>query len=235
MNTIFLRILSSVIATVLIGCAPQPRPAVQPPQTMTGQPSASAQPPGDQPPAAQPQQLSPEPPAVQPPQTATGQQTTFVSNQPLADEVTPDPWPKTRHHKRRLIQPANVALLRSRLVPGGLFHCATDVDDYARSMMDDLRTVMRGKTLTDLLPDQADPDSIYVAFAEWATDQGLVLYPHQEEALIEVVSGANVILSTPTGSGSCSPASLAVSGPGSTSESSLCGRTIPSSAPSALG
>jgi hypothetical protein len=94
MNTIFLRILGSVIATVLIGCAPQPRPAVQPPQTMTGQQSASAQPPGDQPPAAQPQQLSPEPPAVQPPQTATEQQTTFVSNQPPADEVTPDPWPK---------------------------------------------------------------------------------------------------------------------------------------------
>ena len=95
MNTIFLRILGSVIATVLIGCAPQPRPAVQPPQTMTGQQSAAAQPAGDQPPAAQPQQLSPEPPAVQPPQTATGQQTTFVSNQPPANEVTPDPWPKT--------------------------------------------------------------------------------------------------------------------------------------------
>ena len=94
MNTIFLRILGSVIATVLIGCAPQPRPAVQPPQTMTGQQTPSAQPPGDQPPAAQPPQLSPEPPAVQPPQTATGQQTTFVSNQPPADEVTPDPWPK---------------------------------------------------------------------------------------------------------------------------------------------
>jgi hypothetical protein len=94
MNTIFLRILSSVIATVLIGCAPQPRPAVQPPQAMTGQQSASAQPPGDQPAVAQPQQLSPEPPAVQPPQAATGQQTTFVSNQPPADEVTPDPWPK---------------------------------------------------------------------------------------------------------------------------------------------
>ena len=96
MNTIFLRVLGSVIATVLIGCAPQPRPAVQPPQTTTGQQqSASAQPPGDQPPVAQPQQLSPEPPAVQPPQTVTGQQTTFVSNQPPADEVTPDPWPKT--------------------------------------------------------------------------------------------------------------------------------------------
>jgi tRNA (guanine-N7-)-methyltransferase len=50
----------------------------------------------------------------------------------------PDPWPKTRHHKRRLIQPAHVALLRSRLVPGGLLHCATDAADYATSMMDAL-------------------------------------------------------------------------------------------------
>ncbi len=50
----------------------------------------------------------------------------------------PDPWPKTRHHKRRLIQPAHVALLRSRLVPGGRLHCATDVVDYAESMVDTL-------------------------------------------------------------------------------------------------
>ena len=61
-------------------------------------------------------------------------------------------------------------------------------------------------TLTDLLPpptDDAppDPDAIYSAFAGWATEQGLTLYPHQEEALIEVATGSNVILSTPTGSG----------------------------------
>src|ERR1022692_3208343 len=56
-------------------------------------------------------------------------------------------------------------------------------------------------TLTDLLPENADPDSLYEAFAGWTEKQGLTLYPHQEEALIEVVSGANVILSTPTGSG----------------------------------
>src|SRR6266704_5248200 len=56
-------------------------------------------------------------------------------------------------------------------------------------------------TLTDLLPESADPDPLYEAFAGWAAKQGLALYPHQEEALIETVSGANVILSTPTGSG----------------------------------
>jgi superfamily II RNA helicase len=57
------------------------------------------------------------------------------------------------------------------------------------------------ENLFDLLPDTPDPDSIFEAFAGWAGDQGLSLYPHQEEALIEIVSGANVILSSPTGSG----------------------------------
>jgi len=56
-------------------------------------------------------------------------------------------------------------------------------------------------TLIDLLPGTAEPDAVFDAFAGWAKQQGLALYPHQEEALIEVVSGANVILSTPTGSG----------------------------------
>src|SRR5438105_10063332 len=56
-------------------------------------------------------------------------------------------------------------------------------------------------TLTDLMPAEPDPDSVFDAFAGWAAQRGLSLYPHQEEALIEVVSGANVILSTPTGSG----------------------------------
>jgi len=56
-------------------------------------------------------------------------------------------------------------------------------------------------TLTDRLPDGADPDDIFTAFADWTADQGFSLYPHQEEALIEIVSGANVILSAPTGSG----------------------------------
>ncbi|GAB3803482.1 hypothetical protein GCM10027605_25450 [Micromonospora zhanjiangensis] len=46
----------------------------------------------------------------------------------------PDPWPKARHHKRRLIQPSHVALLRSRLVPSGTLHCATDWAEYAEAM-----------------------------------------------------------------------------------------------------
>jgi superfamily II RNA helicase len=56
-------------------------------------------------------------------------------------------------------------------------------------------------TLTELLPQSTAPDPVFDAFERWAADQGLTLYPHQEEALIEVVSGANVILAAPTGSG----------------------------------
>jgi tRNA (guanine-N7-)-methyltransferase len=48
----------------------------------------------------------------------------------------PDPWPKKRHWKRRLIQPPFVALLASRLVPGGLLHCATDWQAYAEQMLE---------------------------------------------------------------------------------------------------
>lgn len=43
----------------------------------------------------------------------------------------PDPWPKARHHKRRLLQPATVALIADRLRPGGLLHAATDHPGYA--------------------------------------------------------------------------------------------------------
>ncbi|MFE4502063.1 DEAD/DEAH box helicase [Rhodococcus sp. NPDC056743] len=55
--------------------------------------------------------------------------------------------------------------------------------------------------LTELLPDNADPDSVFDAFLSWTIERGLTLYPAQEEAVMELVSGANVILATPTGSG----------------------------------
>jgi tRNA (guanine-N7-)-methyltransferase len=48
----------------------------------------------------------------------------------------PDPWPKARHHKRRLIAPAFVALLAGRIAPGGYLHCATDWEHYARQMLE---------------------------------------------------------------------------------------------------
>lgn len=51
----------------------------------------------------------------------------------------PDPWPKKRHHKRRLIQPAFVRLLASRIRPGGYLHLATDWVEYAEQMLDVLK------------------------------------------------------------------------------------------------
>lgn len=48
----------------------------------------------------------------------------------------PDPWPKARHHKRRMIQPEFVALAVSRLRPGATVHCATDWEPYAEQMLE---------------------------------------------------------------------------------------------------
>jgi tRNA (guanine-N7-)-methyltransferase len=55
----------------------------------------------------------------------------------------PDPWPKRRHHKRRLVQPAFLALVATRLQPGGTLHMATDWADYA----DQMRTVADAEPL----------------------------------------------------------------------------------------
>jgi tRNA (guanine-N7-)-methyltransferase len=48
----------------------------------------------------------------------------------------PDPWPKKRHHKRRLIQPEFLTLAATRLAPGAVVHCATDWEPYAEQMLD---------------------------------------------------------------------------------------------------
>lgn len=55
--------------------------------------------------------------------------------------------------------------------------------------------------LLDAAPRPYDADAMYDAFVDWATGRGFALYPAQDEAVIEIVSGANVILSTPTGTG----------------------------------
>jgi len=47
----------------------------------------------------------------------------------------PDPWPKKRHHKRRLLKKEFVELLASRLVPGGYLHAATDWEEYAEHIL----------------------------------------------------------------------------------------------------
>jgi len=46
----------------------------------------------------------------------------------------PDPWPKKRHHKRRIVQPPFVSLVARKLAPGGIVHLATDWPDYADQM-----------------------------------------------------------------------------------------------------
>ncbi|MGH3785523.1 MAG: DUF3516 domain-containing protein [Pseudonocardiaceae bacterium] len=56
-------------------------------------------------------------------------------------------------------------------------------------------------TLTEALPGGYGPDELLDTFVSWVSGQGLTLYPAQEDALIEIVSGSNVILATPTGSG----------------------------------
>src|SRR5215218_2419980 len=60
---------------------------------------------------------------------------------------------------------------------------------------------MTTPTLADLLPPTADPDAVFEAFISWTSARGLTLYPAQEEAVLEVVTGGNLVLATPTGSG----------------------------------
>ena len=64
----------------------------------------------------------------------------------------PDPWPKKRHHKRRLIQPPFVHLLASSLTPGGHLHLATDWEEYALQMLDVLNNE---PLLVNTVPDYA--------------------------------------------------------------------------------
>jgi tRNA (guanine-N7-)-methyltransferase len=52
----------------------------------------------------------------------------------------PDPWPKAKHHKRRLIQPSFLALVTPLLRPGAVVHCATDWEPYAEQMLEVLST-----------------------------------------------------------------------------------------------
>ncbi|GAA3269804.1 tRNA (guanosine(46)-N7)-methyltransferase TrmB [Dactylosporangium vinaceum] len=61
----------------------------------------------------------------------------------------PDPWPKTRHHKRRLIVPERVAVLRERMRSGGVLHCATDDEGYAHAMLETLNADSHLRNLFD--------------------------------------------------------------------------------------
>jgi tRNA (guanine-N7-)-methyltransferase len=60
----------------------------------------------------------------------------------------PDPWPKRRHHPRRLIQPKFIEVVVEKLKPGGTLHLATDWEDYAKHMM---RVLSQEKCLVNLV------------------------------------------------------------------------------------
>ena len=64
----------------------------------------------------------------------------------------PDPWPKTRHHKRRLLKPWFIEMMRERLAPGGTLTIATDHADYAREITENLSQVSGFKSLVNPLP-----------------------------------------------------------------------------------
>jgi tRNA (guanine-N7-)-methyltransferase len=66
----------------------------------------------------------------------------------------PDPWPKARHHKRRLLQPDTVALIADRLRPGGVLHAATDHAGYAEQIAEvgDAEPRLKRVTATEGLP-----------------------------------------------------------------------------------
>jgi tRNA (guanine-N7-)-methyltransferase len=69
----------------------------------------------------------------------------------------PDPWPKKRQQKRRLIKTDFVSLLASRLAPGGYFHCATDWEEYAQQMLE----VLGGEPLLENTADGFAPRPDY--------------------------------------------------------------------------
>lgn len=91
------------------------------------------------------------------------------------DEVRiffPDPWPKKRHHKRRLVQPAFIQLLASRLKPGGRLLLATDWEPYAQWM---LEVVSDEPELENLAPEgfaQRAPERVITRFEARGTRLG---------------------------------------------------------------
>ena len=70
--------------------------------------------------------------------TRSGRSSTCSRRTALTELWTffPDPWHKTKHHKRRLVTPTNAAIAASRLKPGGVWRLATDWADYAEQMIE---------------------------------------------------------------------------------------------------
>jgi len=84
----------------------------------------------------------------------------------------PDPWPKKRHHKRRLIQPQFVELLQNKLKANGILHIATDWEDYAHHITSVLKnnSALAPLETTDTLP--ALTDRIPTKFEQRGKNRG---------------------------------------------------------------
>ena len=67
----------------------------------------------------------------------------------------PDPWPKKRHHKRRIVQRGFVELVAQKLLPGGMFHVATDWPDYAEHIADVMANCEQFNELPDVPADRS--------------------------------------------------------------------------------
>jgi tRNA (guanine-N7-)-methyltransferase len=86
----------------------------------------------------------------------------------------PDPWPKRRHHQRRLIQPEFVRLIVSKLKPDGLVYLATDWEDYAKHMMQVMsqETMLENKAGVNKFADRSPNRPILTKFERRAGREG---------------------------------------------------------------
>lgn len=99
----------------------------------------------------------------------------------VLDEVLvyfPDPWPKKRHHKRRLISPPFLPLLARKMRPGGILHISTDWPDYAQDMLNLLNT---SPYFENLAPNQGfHPEAaqrrVMTKYEEKARREGRTIY-----------------------------------------------------------
>ena len=71
----------------------------------------------------------------------------------------PDPWHKKKHHKRRIVSPEFVETIRQKLKVGGVFHMATDWENYAECMLEDMNTASGYKNLSENNDYVPRPDS----------------------------------------------------------------------------
>jgi tRNA (guanine-N7-)-methyltransferase len=71
----------------------------------------------------------------------------------------PDPWHKKKHHKRRIVQPEFVEAIRQKLALGGIFHMATDWENYAECMLEDMSSAPGYKNLSESNDYIPRPDS----------------------------------------------------------------------------